>query len=191
MRRANILLVDDDPFILTGIGKDLEGEGYEVTTADSGERAIGLMEKRRFDLVITDLAMDRIDGIQVLQAAKAIHPETMVLILTGYGDMGSAIDALRLDADDYLLKPCEPDEMKFRVSRCFAHLESARKLKLYERMLPICCVCKMIRDDSGRAPGTGPWMSVEKFVWEKAGIAPTSTYCPNCAAAAKKEMGLD
>lgn len=57
-------------------------------------------------------------------------------------------------------------------------------------MLPICCVCKKIRDDSGREPGTGPWMSVEKFVWKKAGIAPTSTYCPHCAEAIKKEMGL-
>jgi ActR/RegA family two-component response regulator len=126
----------------------------------------------------------------VLKAAKQKHPETMVLILTGYGDMTSAIDALRLDADDYLLKPCDPDEMKFRVARCFDRLESARKLKLYESMLPICCVCKKIRDDSGREPGTGPWMSVEKFVWEKAGIAPTSTYCPQCAAEIKKEIGL-
>lgn len=186
MRKLHILLVDDDPFILTGIGKDLSGEGYAVTTADSGERAIELMNKTHFDLVITDLVMDRIDGIQVLKAAKTKGPETMVLILTGYGDMGSAIDALRLDADDYMLKPCEPDEMKFRVSRCFERLELARKLKLYEKMLPICCVCKKIRDDGGREPGTGPWMSVEKFVWEKAGIAPTSTYCPHCADAAKK-----
>ncbi len=191
MREHHILLVDDDPFILTGIGKDLSGEKYAVTTADSGEQAIDLMNKTHFDLVITDLVMDRIDGIQVLKAAKSRNPETMVLILTGYGDMGSAIDALRLDADDYMLKPCEPDEMRFRVSRCFERLESARKLKLYEKMLPICCVCKKIRDDSGREPGTGPWMSVEKFVWEKAGIAPTSTYCPHCAEAAKKEIGLD
>ena len=191
MRKLHILLVDDDPFILTGIGKDLSGEGYAVTTTDSGERAIELMNKTHFDLVITDLVMDRIDGIQVLKAAKTKSPETMVLILTGYGDMGSAIDALRLDADDYMLKPCEPDEMKFRVSRCFERLELARKLKLYEKMLPICCVCKKIRDDGGREPGTGPWLSVEKFVWEKAGIAPTSTYCPHCAEAAKKKMGLD
>jgi DNA-binding NtrC family response regulator len=191
MRKHHILLVDDDPFILTGIGKDLSGEGYAVTTADSGKQAIELINRTRFDLVITDLVIDRIDSIQVLKAAKTRVPETMVFILTGYGDMGSAIDALRLDADDDMLKPCEPDEMRFRVSRCFERLELARKLNLYEKMLLICCVCKKIRDDGGREPGTGPWMSVEKFVWEKAGIAPTSTDCPHCAEAAIKKMGLD
>jgi DNA-binding NtrC family response regulator len=191
MRPFHILLVDDDPFILTGIGKDLEGEGYLVTTASSGEQALAWIEDNNFDLVITDLLMDRVDGIQVLKAAKAANPEAMVLILTGYGDMGSAIDALRLNADDYMLKPCEPDEMRIRVSRCFERLETNRRLKLYENILPVCCVCKKIRDDSGRPPGSGPWMSVEKYIWEKAGISPTSTYCPHCAEAAKKAMGID
>ncbi len=87
MRNFHILLVDDDPFLLAGIGKDLAGEGYTVSTADSGERAIGLMEGTHFDLVITDLVMARIDGIQVLQTAKAKDPQTIVLILTGSGDM--------------------------------------------------------------------------------------------------------
>lgn len=191
MRKLRILLVDDDPYILSGIGKDLESEDYHVNTAESGERAIARLQETHFDLVITDLLMDHIDGIQVLKAAKARSPETMVLILTGYGDMSSAIDALRLDADDYMLKPCEPEEIKFRVSRCFERLEASRKIRLYEKMLPICCVCKKIRDDSGQEPGTGQWVSVEKYVWEKAGIAPTSTYCPQCAAAVKKEMGLE
>ena len=100
MRPLHILLVDDDPFILTGIGKDLEGEGYLVTPANSGEQALERIEENHFDLVITDLVMDRIDGIQVLKAVKTASPDTMVLILTGYGDMGSAIEALRLSADD-------------------------------------------------------------------------------------------
>ncbi|BBO92796.1 hypothetical protein DSCOOX_59760 [Desulfosarcina ovata subsp. ovata] len=91
---------------------------------------MALLEMIHFDLVITDLVMDRIDGIGGLKAAKEKNRETMVLILTGYGDMGSAIGALRLDADDYMLKPCEPDEMRIRVSRCFDRLEAARKLKL-------------------------------------------------------------
>ena len=191
MQAYRMLLVDDDPFILAGIGKDLEGDGYVVTLAESGERAVKLLEAGSFDLVITDLVMDRINGIQVLRTAKTNNPETIVLILTGYGDMGSAIDALRLDADDYLLKPCDPDELKLRVSRCVERLELSRKLKLYEKMLPICCVCKKIRDDSGREPGTGEWMTVEEYVWKKAGIAPTSTYCPQCARETKKKMGLE
>jgi DNA-binding response OmpR family regulator len=188
MRKYKLLLVDDDPFILTGIGKDLENEGYEVVTAQSGEKAVALVEELVFDIVITDLVMGGIDGIEVLRAVKARTDETMVIILTGYGDMGSAIEALRLDADDYLLKPCEPEEMKFRVARCLEQIEMARKIRVYEKMLPICCVCKKIRDDNGKAHGTGDWISIEKYVWERAGVSPTSTYCPVCVQAAKREL---
>jgi DNA-binding response OmpR family regulator len=188
MRNYKLLLVDDDPFILTGIGKDLENEGYEVVTAQSGEQAVALVEEQQFDLVITDLVMGGIDGIEVLRAAKAGNGETMVIILTGYGDMGSAIEALRLDANDYLLKPCEPEEMKFRVARCLEQIEMARRLQVYEKMLPICCVCKKIRDDAGKERGSGDWISIEKYVWERAGVSPTSTYCPVCVREAKKEL---
>ncbi len=86
-------------------------------------------------------------------------------------------------------KPCDPDEMKLRVSRCFEVLESSRKLKLYEKMLPICCVCKQIRDDGGREPGTGPWMSIDNFVWEKAGIAPHLNLLPALRRGRKKRDG--
>lgn len=188
MKKYQILLVDDDPFILTGIGKDLESEGYRVTTAKSGEEAVKMLDAAYFDLVVTDLVMDKTDGIQVLKKAKSINPDIKVIILTGYGDMTSAIDALRHNADDYMLKPCEPEEMKFRVSRCLEHLEFSRRIRLYEKMLPVCCVCKKIRDDTGKEPGDGEWMSVEEYIWEKAGIAPTSTYCPVCAEQAKKQI---
>lgn len=188
MRKYSILLVDDDPFILTGVGQNLESEGYQVTTAESGEIALDLLNKSVFDLVISDLVMDKIDGIQVLKKAKKINPETMVIILTGYGDMTSAIDALRLDADDYMLKPCQPDEMNFRVAACLDKLELSRKIKLYERILPICCVCKKIRDDAGREPGTGKWMPVDKYLWKKARLSISSTYCPSCADDAMKAL---
>jgi DNA-binding response OmpR family regulator len=190
MRRFKLLLVDDDPFILTGIGKDLESEDYAVTAADSGEKALQLLARRHFDLVITDLVMGGVDGIRVLKKAKQINSDTMVIILTGYGDMSSAIDALRLHADDYLLKPCDSREIKFRVAKCLERQEFALKIRIYEKMLPICCVCKKIRDDSGREPGSGEWITVEKFIWEKAHISPTSTYCPHCARKAREELGL-
>jgi len=188
MRKHRILLVDDDPHIVTGVGKDLESEGFEVTTAESGEKAIELLRNASFDVVITDLVMEPLDGIDVLKSAKEINAETMVMILTGYGDMTSAIDALRLDADDYMLKPCEPEEMYFRVSRCLDKLMLRRKSKAYETILPVCCVCKKIRDDANREPGTGVWLSVEKYMWMKAGLAASSTYCPECAEKAKEQM---
>ncbi len=188
MKEHTILLVDDDPYILTGIGQSLETEGYHITTAESGELALELLKETRFDLVITDLVMEKIDGIQVLKQAKEMNPDSMVIILTGYGDMTSAIDALRLNADDYMLKPCQPDEMSFRVGACLDKLDLSRKIRLYEQILPVCCVCRKIRDDEGRQPGTGKWMNVDNYLWKKAGLSVSSTYCPACARKAKSAV---
>lgn len=181
MKTYNLLLVDDDPFILEGIGEDLESRGYQVTRADSGDKAVQLLAKDTFDLVITDLVMERTDGIQVLKKTKEIDTTIMVIILTGFGDMISAIDALRNEADDYMLKPCESEEIFFRVERCLEKLELARKIRMYQKILPMCCVCKKIRDDRGRKPGTGEWIPVERFIHERANLDITSSYCPVCA----------
>lgn len=188
MKKYSILLVDDDHFILTGIGQILESEGYQVATAENGEIAFELLEQTTYDLVITDLVMDRIDGIQVLKKAKEHNPDIMVIILTGYGDMTSAIDALRLNADDYMLKPCQPEEMNFRVAACLEKLELSRKIQLYEQILPVCCVCKKIRDDSGHEPGKGPWMNVDEYLWKKARLSISSTYCSACAKETMQEL---
>jgi DNA-binding response OmpR family regulator len=189
LRKYSILLVDDDPYILTGIGQNLESEGYEVTTAESGEIALEHLQTAAFDLVITDLVLDTIDGIQILKKAKQINPEIMVIILTGYGDMTSAIDALRLNADDYMLKPCQPEEMNFRVAACLDKLELSRKINVYEQILPVCCVCKKIRDDEGQEPGSGQWMPADEYIWKKARLSISSTYCPACARRATKDLG--
>jgi DNA-binding response OmpR family regulator len=181
MRKYHLLLVDDDPFILEGIGEDLETRGYQVTRANSGEKAVELLELSSFDLVITDLVMERTDGIQVLKKSKEVNATIMVIILTGFGDMISAIEALRSQADDYMLKPCESSEIFFRVERCLEKLELARRIDLYQKILPMCCVCKKIRDDTGKEPGRGQWIPVEQFIHERAQLDITSSYCPECA----------
>lgn len=191
MRKHEILLVDDDPFILKTIGPALEGKGYQVSTSDSGEHAIEMMAEKGFDLVITDLVMQSIDGIDVLKKAKEIDTEMMVILLTGFGDMSTAIDSLRLNADDYILKPCQPEDLYLRVSRCLEKLELKRKVKFYEDILPVCCVCKSIRDDTGKEPGTGKWMQMENYIRDKAGVGVTSTYCPECAKKAKEEIARE
>ena len=188
MRKYAILLVDDEPIITVAIGNALEEKGYKVTTSDNGERAVELLNESSFDLVITDLVMTPMDGMVVLKKSKEINPEMMVMILTGFGDMTSAIDALRLGADDYMLKPCELEEMYFRVSSCLEKLELKRKIKIYENILPVCCVCKSIRDDTGKEPGTGKWTQMENYIRDKGGVGVTSTYCPGCAKKAKEEL---
>lgn len=181
MKEYSILLVDDDPFILEGIGADLEGQGFGLTEANSGDRALELLAKKNFDLVITDLVMENVDGIQVLKEAKALNPDTMVIILTGYGNMKSAIDALRHEADDYLLKPCESAEMLHRINQCQEKAALRQKLQLYQKLLPMCCVCKKIRDDRQTEPGKGQWVAVEQFIHDRANLDITSSYCPDCA----------
>ena len=181
MEKNRILLVDDDPFILEGIAADLENQGFKVTKADSGDRALELLAGTDFDLVITDLVMENVDGIQVLKKAKELNAHTMVIILTGYGNIKSAIEALRHEADDYLLKPCESAEILFRVKQCLAKAELSRKIALYQTILPMCCVCKKIRDDRRTEPGKGDWVAVEQFIHDRANLDITSSYCPECA----------
>ena len=188
MRRYTILLVDDDHFVLNGIGKYLSNKGYDVITADSGEKAVDLLDEITFEMVITDLAMEEIDGIGVLKKAKEVNPDVMVIILTGHGNLNSAIEAIHFDADDYILKPCEPLELGLRVSQCFEKYELALKIKSYENILPVCCVCKKIRDDSGREPGTGKWIEIENYIRDKGGIDVTSSYCPECIRKVEEEM---
>lgn len=118
MQNKSILLVDDEEIILNSIGMDLRQDQYNVTCAGSGEEAVHRLREHRYDLVITDLVMSKLDGIQVLKEAKKINTLTRVIILTGFGDMTSAVDALRLGADDYLLKPCEAEDLALRIQRC-------------------------------------------------------------------------
>ncbi len=191
MTEEAILLVDDDPLILRTMAPTLEREGYAVRTAATGERALEVLGGPPFGLVITDLVMDRIDGIAVLQRAKQVDPACMVMILTGHGDLDSAIAALRLGADDYLLKPCEAPELFFRVRTCFDKRALSRKINLYEAILPVCATCKAIRDDTGVEPGSGPWFSLEEYLGRRTGVRITHTYCPSCAIEAIHELESD
>jgi len=74
------------------------------------------------------------------------------------------------------------------VSKCLEKLELKRKLKLYEDILPVCCVCKKIRDDSGRDPGSGNWIQMENYIRDMGGVEVTATYCPECAKKEKEEI---
>lgn len=181
MRKYEILLVDDDELILKTQSAILREKGFIVTTAKDGWSAIELLKTRHFDLVITDLMMGEIDGIAVLKSAKEINSDICVIILTGYGDLKSAIDALRLNAADYLLKPCETEEILFRVNQVIEKIELSRKIKFYEKLLPVCYKCKNIRDDSGKEPGKGVWLSLEDYLNQKARINVTHGLCPTCA----------
>lgn len=112
-----ILIVEDDPIALRHLGHILQKEKrYKVKTASKGQEALLLLEKQPFDLVLTDLVMDPVDGLQVLAHAKEIDPEMQVIIMTGYASVSTAIKAMKNEAFHYLQKPFNPDEVRHVVA---------------------------------------------------------------------------
>lgn len=180
MTTPTLLVVDDEPLIVESLARDLECRHYSVAKANDGEQALLMLDRSRYALVITDLLMPRVNGIEVLRRAKEVAPNTGVFILTGYGDMTSAIEALRLGADDYLLKPCHPDELLLRIERYLEKQQALSTLRLYEDILPICTFCKKIRDDANVQAGTGAWVSLENFISKKSGASFSHGCCPEC-----------
>ena len=117
MIQPSILLVDDDSVILTVFSWRLRAEHFSVTAVSSGSEAISALQAAQYDIVITDLIMEGIDGFEVLTAVKTIAPPTPVIIISGHVE--SAIDAVRLGADDFLVKPFEIEELSFKIRNCF------------------------------------------------------------------------
>jgi len=190
MKSKSLLVVDDEPTIIDSLSRDLVSAGFKVTTAASGEEAIAKINTGFFDLVTTDLLMPGVDGFQVLKAAKQKSLQTMVIILTGYGTEDSAIDALRLGADDFLHKPCGIDELLYRISNCLVKWELLSKIAWYENVLPVCCYCKKIREDRQGEYGKGNWYSLEEYLSKSKGASVTHGCCPDCYAEQIKTFNI-
>jgi DNA-binding NarL/FixJ family response regulator len=121
--KKKILVVDDEILILKTYQRDLELAGYEVDTADSGEDALLMLAQTRYDLLVTDLMMNGMSGIELLAGAGEKNALMPVVILTGHGHLQSAMEALRLGAADYLLKPCINEELILRITSCLEKTE--------------------------------------------------------------------
>ncbi|MDG4476659.1 sigma-54-dependent transcriptional regulator [Thiovibrio frasassiensis] len=186
--RKNILVVDDEEIIRRTLCRDVEEMGYAVTAVADGKAAIAALQEHYYDLVLTDLCMEGMSGIEVLKGAKERSSDIGVIILTGFGDITSAIEALRNGADDYLLKPYVYADLALRLGNCLEKQEMKKRLKVYEDFLPICSVCKKIRNDKGKEPGSGQWQSVEEYLQKEAGVLPSHSYCPDCYKEAMQEL---
>ena len=117
MNKAKILVVDDEEIVLKSCRKILEKGGHQVSTAISGQQAFELLEKEPFDIVITDMKMPGIDGIEVLKRVRAKYPDIVVIMITGYSTVQSAVQAMKLGAFDYIPKPFTPDEVLIVVEK--------------------------------------------------------------------------
>jgi two-component system response regulator PilR (NtrC family) len=110
-----ILVVDDEQSLREVLSIMLKRTGYAVTSVADGEEAVELLNKEIFDLVITDLRMPKIDGMEVLKAAKSASPETVVLVITAFASADSAVEAMKQGAYDYLTKPFQVDEVQLII----------------------------------------------------------------------------
>ncbi len=113
---ANILVVDDEHSMREFLEIMLNKEGYQVATAAGGGEAINLLKKRDFDLVITDIRMKEIDGLEVLKKCKELHPNTIVIMISAYASTSTAVEAMKWGAYDYLPKPFKVREIKTVIS---------------------------------------------------------------------------
>ncbi len=115
--KARILIVDDDPAINDGCGQVLTRQGYEVSQAESGSRAWSLVDQYDFDLILLDLKLPDINGLDLLRRIRSRDTMVPVVMITAYGTVQNAVEAMRMGADDFLPKPFEPDELRFVVQR--------------------------------------------------------------------------
>ena len=187
-RQKSILLVDDEEIIRFTLRRDIEEMGFCATAVADGEAALTALQEHSYDVVLTDLRMEGISGLEVLKRTKAMNPDIGVIILTGFGDISSAVEALRSGADDYLLKPYAYEDLNLRLRNCLEKQELRKHLKFYEDFLPICAVCKKIRDDKGNELGHGDWLSVEDYLQKEAGVRVSHSYCPDCYGKAMQEV---
>jgi DNA-binding NtrC family response regulator len=124
---SNILIVDDDADARTTLVRVLEKEGYSVTGAASAEEALTRFEKTHFDLVLTDMRMNGMGGIELLRALKARRSDVPVIIMTAFASIDTAVQAIDERAYDYLRKPYQLAEIRASVRRALAHAELARE----------------------------------------------------------------
>ena len=117
MKNSEILFVDDEKELLLTVDEYLSQRGYNITVVDSGLKALELTKKKRIDVLITDLKMPEVNGIELLKAVKEHQPKTEVIILTGYGSIETAVEALKLGGYDYLQKPIKLDRLKVLIDR--------------------------------------------------------------------------
>jgi len=126
MDPARILVVDDEPIILKSLRELLRGEGYEVDLAQSGEEALTKMDGGAFDVVLSDIAMPGMTGLDLLAEVKAKAPDVIVILITGYGNIEDAVNSIKLGAYEYLTKPLNDVDIKLALERSLEH----RQLKL-------------------------------------------------------------
>jgi len=126
-----VLLVDDEPGILKVLGISLADRGYRVLTAENGEEALRVFHEARPEVILTDIKMPGMDGIELLKRIKEESPNTEVIMITGHGEMELAIQSLKYDASDFITKPIHDEALDIALRRAMERLSYKQQLREY------------------------------------------------------------
>jgi len=129
---AHVLVVDDEGAIRYSVSKTLQRIGYQVEEAASGEEALDMIARHEYEVILTDIRMPGLSGVDLLKRIKDISPDAIVILMTGYASLGTAVESLRLGAHDYLIKPSSSQDIRQSVAR---GVERARNLKRRRALL--------------------------------------------------------
>lgn len=132
---SRLLLIDDEEGIRKVLSISLASDGYDVITAENGQEGLKLFQEELFSIVMTDLKMPGLDGIEVLKRIKEINPDAEVIVFTGHGDMESAVRSLQLGASDFITKPVGDEALSIALKRAKQRLETKRMLQAYTNNL--------------------------------------------------------
>ncbi len=122
-KKIKLLVVDDEAIVGKRLKPSLEKHGYEVETLGNGRSAIKRIEKKDFDIIITDVRMDDVDGMQILEHVMAKYPRTKVIIITGYATVELAREALVKGAFDFIAKPFKPSDLRVIIEKAVKELK--------------------------------------------------------------------
>ena len=119
-----ILVVDDEKRIRQGCQKTLTLEGFEVALAESGDLAVEQLKNEHFDIILLDLMMPGLSGMDVLAHVKALHPDTVIIVITGYATLEHAIEAMKKGAFDFISKPFSPQDLRNVVAKAIEYIRT-------------------------------------------------------------------
>jgi PAS domain S-box-containing protein len=126
--KTKILVIDDEKIIRNGCNEVLTQDGYDVILAENGELGLEMIEKAHFDVILLDLMMPGLSGFDVLSHVKALHPDTSIIIITGYATIENSIEAMKKGAFDFIPKPFSPDQLRVVVGKAIEHTAALKDI---------------------------------------------------------------
>jgi len=126
--KSRVLVVDDEKRIRDGCQKTLTLEGFEVATVENGIQALKMIEDEHFDIILLDLMMPGLSGMDVLARVKALHPDTAIIVITGYATLEHAVEAMKKGAFDFISKPFSPQDLREVVSKAIEYIRTLQDI---------------------------------------------------------------